>query len=74
MSEEYMSRVATRKTCDSRCSIFRSGSGMLDRRDCGGRGAIFDTLRLGLRVGRISVGVRRYGGSDWWNEGALRAR
>lgn len=33
---------------------------MLDRRDRGGRGVMFDRLRLGLRAERISAVVRRY--------------
>lgn len=43
--------------------MLRSGPGMLDLRDRGGgRGVMFGTL--GFRAERMSVGMRRYGGSD----------
>jgi len=63
---EYTSRIV-KELEYSRCSILRSESrsGMLDRRDRGGRGAIVDTL--GLRPERMeSAGARRYVGSDGW--------
>jgi len=51
--------------------MLRSGPGMLDLRDRGGGlGVMFGTL--GFRAERMSVGMRRYGGSDGeWTTMAL---